>query len=108
MKNHRKLTLILALALLMSSASCAASDAPEDTSKPADTTSEVTETDKFEKDTLPELSFDGKSVHIFLADYEITGATDDFIQEEEDGDIVHDAVYKRNRAVEERLDTKLE
>lgn len=108
MKNHRKLTLILALALLMSSASCAASDAPEDTSKPAGTTSEVTETDKFEKDDLPELSFDGKSVHIFLADYEITGATDDFIQEEEDGDIVHDAVYKRNRAVEERLDTKLE
>lgn len=107
MKKSRNLSAILTLALLLSAVSCGSSEVQDETTQATETTT-APETDRFEKDDLPELDFGGKSAHIFLADYEITNAVPDFVQDEEDGDIVHDAVYKRNRAVEERLKVKLE
>lgn len=65
-----------------------------------------TETDRYAlKDALPDaLDFEGDTIHLIIrpefALYDATG--------ENSGDIVYDAVYNRNRIVEERLNVKLD
>ncbi len=58
----------------------------------------------FEKDSLPDgLDFGGKTVNIYTHGANIVSEFDT----EETGDIVDDAIYHRNRAIEERLNVKL-
>lgn len=107
----RKLSFALAL-LLLSAAAAACSDggttALETTGAPVgdDTvTTESAETEPvYEPDDLPEdLDFGGETVHIFGWERDVP----EFTVEEETGDTVNDAIFQRNRTVEERLNVDL-
>ena len=75
----------------------------------AETTTEITETDRSHtKDSLPDdIDFGGESVRIIARDDGLRLSMDIFAAEDT-GDIVETAVYKRNLAIEERLNVKLE
>ena len=75
----------------------------------AETTTEITETDRSHtKDSLPDdIDFGGESVRIIARDDGFRLALDIFAPEDT-GDIVETAIYKRNLAIEERLNVKLE
>ncbi|MBE6658657.1 MAG: hypothetical protein E7604_09460 [Ruminococcaceae bacterium] len=68
-------------------------------------TESVDEGPYYEPDNLPEdLDYDGITTHILGWE----GSSNiEFFVEEEDGDIVNDAIFARNRTVEERLNLKL-
>ncbi|MCL2815505.1 MAG: hypothetical protein FWD23_12965, partial [Oscillospiraceae bacterium] len=61
------------------------------------------------KDSLPEdLDFEGAVVNLLIPGGEVNQVTmDEFYAERETGDIINDAVYRRNMAAEERLNVKL-
>jgi hypothetical protein len=76
----------------------------------ADSTEEAEENDIFNmkaresaKDNLPDIDFGGVAFNIFQR----TEWSYEFLAESENGDVVNDAVYKRNLAVEERFNVKL-
>ena len=93
--------LCLVISLLLSSCGTTPSDAPETT--PGGTASE-SETEK-PRDSLPsDLNFGGRTVTLFIdRDMSIVEYFAD-----ETGDVVDDAVYKRNLAVQERLGVKFD
>ncbi len=101
---------LLGLAVLsaMTVASCSDTTDTEipttDTAAAAEVQTEaVTEAVHYEPDGLPELDFGGAGVHIFGRTTDIP----EYSVEEENGDIVNDAIFVRNRTVEERLNVKL-
>ncbi len=111
--KKRILSLLLA-AIMLASVACSdtTSDDPVVTEEPAaDTAAEeaaevIEETEpEFQPDNLPELDFNGSSVHTFGWD-EISII--EFYAEELNGDVVNDAVFQRNQKVEERLNVDLE
>ncbi len=112
-------TLAAALAALLACASlaaCAGDSTPADTTAPpSDTTAAPAVTEPvtespydeagFLKDDLPaDLSFGGKEIS-FLVWEDVENP--EFEVEAINGEIVNDAIYNRNRTVEERLDVKL-
>lgn len=114
MKKTLKRTLSLSTALLltMTSISCGQNEANEVTSADTkDTASEIVTEDPDSrtsaKDDLPELNYNGAALRILSRG----GDNDTRIEfniEEESGDIVEDAVYRRNLAVQERLNITIE
>lgn len=106
MKKRRILSLILA-ALMLSTISCGEAAKPSggDTATSGETTADNTpaETKRSEiKDGLPEKDYNGEEFTILYRNewaYE-------FVAEEENGDIINDAIFKRNRAVEDRFNVK--
>ena len=50
-------------------------------------------------DMLPDTDWDGREFRIIATDY----LADDFIAEEETGALINDAVYSRNRMIEETM-----
>lgn len=104
----RFLCAVLAAATIVAVAAC--SDV--DSGKTGTTKTQVEDTTTEEADTriypdLPNEKFDGYNfrmahwiIDTFIMIY-------DLYSEEEDGDIVHDAVYKRNLAIEERYDIQI-
>jgi len=112
----KKVTLILTALLLMStlltacasdSGNTADTTASVDTTA-ADTNAEVTEPAEY---TAPGVTFDGRTVTFLdyiTDDYFWHAATySDIFCDDENGDPVNDAQYKRNQKVEEELDIKL-
>ncbi len=105
----RTLSAILALLTVGSMlVSCSSGDSTDDVTTTAgnDTTEAVeTTTSDPNADDLPELDFDGKELNFHISGVGLTK----FFKgpEEETGDIVSDTVLERNRAVEERLNIKL-
>lgn len=85
------------------------SDTNKDGEDITETIVEVTETDRSQtKDSLPEtLDFGGESVKILARDDGFRLSLDIFAPEDT-GDVVETAIYKRNLAIEERLNVKLE
>ena len=110
---HRGAAALLA-SLLLTAALAACGDSGNtpttaDTAAAGTDTAPVTETadaaPAYEPDDLPEdLDFGGTVAHIF--GWEGSG-NDEFYVEEENGDIVNDAIFSRNRTVEERLNLTL-
>ena len=112
--NHCKRTLALILTALLaaSAVSCGGGDVPADTTTAADVSGETTAAPVKEvpreetPDNLPALDFKGASVRIHyrggddVTKLEIVG--------EENGDVINDAVFARNRSVEERLNVKFD
>ena len=96
--------MLLLLAAL--TVSCGGQTAPETATEPL-RESEPAETEAvtelYEKDDLPELDFGGTTVAMFAWD----GAANNEFFAEADGDIVHDAIFERNKRVEERLNITL-
>ena len=96
---------LLVLILLLSFVSCG-TDTPDDkTTDAADLTASETAADTEIKDSLPDgLDFQGEIINI-----SVRGDSNTIIEffAEENGEIVNDAIYARNIAVEERLNIKM-
>ncbi len=112
--NRAVALLLLAVLMLMTAASCsepADSTNTDTTAAPAAVETEAAETELTRAnypDTLdPSLKFDGSS-------YRVLCRSDDYFEggeivvEEQSGDIVNDAIYKKNMSVEERLGVSIE
>lgn len=95
----KSITTILLLAALLSACSACGSDAPAADANVGETTTapDVTD-DGLVHDNLGDIRFDGEQFTVWLA-FEMPG----YIMETETGDVFDDAVFARNRAVEERL-----
>jgi len=110
--NNRYTAALAALLLLTASLASCGDTAVQPTETQAETsadTAAVTEavdnTPEYEPDDLSEeLDFAGTTTHIFGWE---GAANVEFFVEEEDGDIVNDAIFMRNRTVEERLNLAL-
>lgn len=101
----RTLSLIMAALILSSVASCGTTaENPETTTEnQQDTMTTPAESNKFD-DELPDRKFDGRTITFGVS----IASEGDIIAEEENGDVVNDAMVARNRAVEERFDVKIE
>lgn len=100
--KHRYLSGLL-LILLLAQISCgSAADTPAVTTG-TDTTQTASETTVVNAPELPERDYGGESFDILTAGNWDNNWTEiyDFMAEEETGEPVNDAVYRRNRAVEE-------
>ena len=98
----RALAILLAsLMLLPALAACGEADDPADTTAPSQTTSAEEGEDTIPADELPDdLKYGGEKI-TFIS----VNAMD---YDELTGDAVEDAIYERNKAVEERLDVEIE
>ncbi len=101
---RKTLALILALSSMISFVACA-SDATNDTisDTSADTTVAETTTEDPLADNLPDKTFDGYTFTFYT--HGETAST--YAPESETGDVVNDAVYRRNQTVEERFDIEI-
>ncbi len=106
MKAKKSVTLAL-LAAMLATASCGSSGTSETTTAPSgETTAPAETTSLYESDELPELDFGGEDFTIFVQDYGGYCGRDFFV-EEATGDIVDDAVFKKNAAVADRLNLNI-
>ena len=99
-------TLCLMCVLLSMSANFACgnnttTEGTTDNSDFTETTTEEVTTEQDIKSTLPTADFGGDEFNIFLWEYTQMAAT------EENGDIINDAVYRRNADIEELYNVKL-
>ena len=109
MKKIASVCLFAALAL--SAAACGSESVQKsEIENGADTqnASAETEADREEvKDNLPAFDFEGTDFTLYLRDWG-DGMIEDFVSEESSGDIVKDAVYRRNLSVSERFNIKFQ
>ena len=112
----RVISLILASLMIASFAACG-SDTSSDTAETtasqndaADTTAAVTEETEPSRentpDNLPALNFEGDTIKLYCRGHQ-DHITYEMGPTEETGEIVADAIYERNRLVEERLNAKI-
>ena len=110
MKNAKNMLLVLLAALLTASSltACGGAEPVQETESVGDTTAVQTETETEDEravqDNVPEMDFGGQGFRSIVqasTDYEI------YI-EEESGDALKDAIYYRNRDVEERFNVVIE
>ncbi|MCI8387336.1 MAG: hypothetical protein HFE63_02575 [Clostridiales bacterium] len=108
-----------ALALLLLSSIIATSacgnnptNTPDNTSDATDSQNDTVDTQPIEitrdnaEDSLPDLNFEGQEIRILTR----AGDNDtyqEFNAESENGDIINDAVYKRNSKIQDRLNVKM-
>lgn len=109
---RKNFSLALALLLVLMSASCDNTSKPDAEAAEATVTTapeETTSNDprKNAKDDLPELDFNGTTIRVLSrgGDYD---TKIEFNIEEATGEIVEDAVFNRNKSVEERLNVVIE
>ena len=115
MKNQKLALLclfafLLNLVALIAGCSNKEQTAGTDTEKTATEETSVEETDILAlraqvSDDLPELDFHGADFRIFYQKRYTTDAVPEY--ESETGDILNDAVYRRNRSVEDRLNVRI-
>ena len=114
MKNYHRISSAVTAILLHAASLTAcggAAETPIETQTEAADTAAVTEPAEvapvYEPDDLPEeLDFGGVTSHIFGWEGDGEDIAEFFV-EEADGDVVNDAIYDRNRTVEERLNLTL-
>ena len=108
MKTKRILALLLAIASAASITACGQDGGTKDTEAGDGTTASdsVSEeaSDTEISDGLPEKNYNGRTFTVATDDYMET----DYVSEGETGDIVNDAIYRRNSAVEDRFGVKIE
>jgi len=118
MKIIKKISLFLVVLLIFISASCSnANDSNTDKTTPDTPDNNVQDNqnappeeqieDKAERFTpnLPDADFEGYVFRAYVFDYGTLSLT--FNVEEENSDIINDAIYKRNRYVEEKYNVVL-
>ena len=99
----KKIALLLALILMLTPVLVACGGSEDDTQKEAPSVSEEVVDTGFSLDNLRELDFGKQSFGIF-AD---KGGVTYLLSEEETGDLVGDAVFQRNLAIEEKYNLEL-
>lgn len=108
MKTKRILALLLAIASAASITACGQDGGAKDTEKSDGTTvsdfvsEEASDTEI--SDGLPEKNYNGRTFTVATDDY----MESDYVSEGETGDIVNDAIYRRNSAIEDRFGVKIE
>ena len=109
MKSKRVLaTLLTALLLLPTLASCATGSNPNETIAPSQTTSSETSGETDISDNLPsDLNYADDTVTILSRNYG-SDLVDEIFVEDLMSDPVNDAIFERNKEVEERLHIKIE
>ncbi|MGI6744279.1 MAG: hypothetical protein ACOX4O_11580 [Eubacteriales bacterium] len=116
MKHKRIFALILSALILLSAFVSCGQDASAPESAPPDAETETTEAETTEPadefgrpivaSSLPDdLDLGGATVNFLYHDVE--NPDREFLAEAENGEIINDAIFKRNREVEERLNVKL-
>jgi ABC-type glycerol-3-phosphate transport system substrate-binding protein len=100
MKKRLIASMLLLSLLAASGCGDVKSNANETTSPSSDTSETITA-----RDNIPEgLNFNGKTIRVYVRGDTLTTEFD----AEESGDIVDDAIFNRNRSIEERLNINLE
>ena len=106
----KQITALLLASLLLASCASAGTSEVETTGAATDAettinTAELTEMEKraLMEDDLPEKDFGGKDFRISTK----RGMMDEIDEQEETGDIIEDALYARNRRIEERFNIKI-
>ena len=110
----KSVSVLLLLSMMLGIVTSCSETVPEETdpvteTAPAETDAETTVTGETErsqaKDDLPELDFDGETVTIcypnekYYEQWDVIGA-------DNSGDVIHDAIWRRNQTVEDRLDIR--
>lgn len=97
---------MLLCAIVLSQAACGgASDTQTDTTKANDAAeTTATSADTELSDNLPDITFDGRTFTTLTFDQILS----DYEADEVNGDVINDAVWKRNQTVMDRFDVKLE
>ncbi|MBQ4574332.1 MAG: hypothetical protein IJA85_03965 [Clostridia bacterium] len=108
MKAKSIVALLLAGLMLLSSCSNAADkNSAVTTAAPVDTTPVETEEPKIEPE-LPDITFDGKDFRFYQYENSDTYPRfDEIWVEDQNGEPINDAVYKRNSVIEEKYKTKI-
>ena len=91
-------------ALTLALASCGQTESKDNETQPDETNTTEIEESTEAPDGLPEKDFGGKTFTVLTYDY----IQNDYIVEEETGDVVMDAEYRRDRAVSERFGANIE
>ena len=99
----KKIALLLALILMLTPVLVACGGSEDDTKKEAPSVSEEVVDTGYSIDNLRELDFGKQTFGIFTD----KGAVTYLISEEETGDLVGDAVFQRNLAIEEKFSLEL-
>ncbi len=104
MKN--KLCTVIALALLLATLFAEGCAVKEEETTAADGTANATEADETAvPDDLPNSKFSGRTFRVLLQE---GGQSDFFTENHEIAEPVHDAVFERNKNVEDRFDVRFE
>ena len=100
----KKITALILLVSILCAAGCGSNGDTTETT--GETTTETTTAEEkiLSPDIPSDLTLNGETITILYRD----GMKDEFWTEEQNGDIVNDAVYNRNATVESKLDCKLE
>ena len=100
----KQLTTTLLLIALLAAASCGESGTPDDTTAPSgDGTTTAAETTDPLMDDLGEFNFGGYEYRVLSVKYDPAASFTLFDTAEQNGDILNDALWKRNREIEERF-----
>lgn len=106
-RKHTFAAILAALLLLPTFASCAASPDEKET-QASQTTNNETEDGDYLKDALPnDLNYDGDTI-VFINDIASESLPDEIYAESLMSDPVNDIIFERNKAVESRLNVKIE
>ena len=105
----KKLSLILAILMLSGMASCGDTGEPSKTDTSADSSDAETIAPEVLTDGLPDVNMDGFTLKIYHNNPEqMTWTNLTLDVEDQNGEVLNDAIYDRNRAVEERFNCKIE
>ncbi len=104
--NNRIISTLLLVSLLLTASACGNSH-PSDTSVPAGSTESETPVTTDYLDTLPEMDMGGRDFIILAEDRGSNGIPNTHIGSES-GDVLNDAVFRRDSAVEERYKVEIE
>ena len=107
-KTAKYIAAILAAIQLSATVSCGedGTQTPGTTASETDGTTTEAETKNPLDDDVPALDFGGKELHVRSVTYESGSYLTLFDIEEQTGDVVFDALYKRNRLIEDRFNMK--
>ena len=100
----KKITALILLVSILCAAGCGSNGDTTETTGETTTENTTAEEKILSPDIPSDLTLNGETITILYRD----GMKDEFWTEEQNGDIVNDAVYNRNATVESKLDCKLE
>ena len=97
MKKRSMISLLILTSLIFASCGEASPDVITDSPSDSGTTAEPEST--VISDDLPDIDFEGREFRILTCDYLL----DDYSADEENGGLMNDTIYRRNRTVEDRF-----
>ena len=107
--SKKALSLMLLFAVMLQTIACGESDV-DDPVRNSDTTETALTTEEIPEYIKPDVDYGGRTVTLTGYDYDGAWTILDYNMalEEENGDVINDAIVQRNRAVEEELNVNIE